>query len=113
MALSSIGTLCLFLQCGPQAGSPQPVLLHGVGLLQSLHLPLLSCRGFVSPFLQPVEFPLNSIPTLWRYQLLSKLGGDRKLSESTFCFMILDVDEDATMLAPNQTLPTWHQFKPM
>lgn len=73
--------------------------------MESTHPRLCVCLVELQEGCQPI-FPAYLIPS--EQHPHPEVGAVHLLAMSRFCFMVLAVDEDATMLAPNQTLSTEH-----
>ncbi|GAB0181886.1 cAMP-dependent protein kinase inhibitor alpha [Grus japonensis] len=87
----------LFCQAAFQLSSPQYVLVDGVvpPQAQDFALPLVElCEIPVSPFLQPVEVPLDGITAFWYIIHSFQFGVICKLAEGTLCPIIQIVNEE-------------------
>ncbi|KAK4818982.1 LOW QUALITY PROTEIN: hypothetical protein QYF61_022649 [Mycteria americana] len=92
------GPQVLSCQAAFQLSSPQNILVHGVvpPQVQDLALLLVEVHEVpVSPFLQPVEVPLDGSMTLWCISHSSQFGVIRQLAEGTLCPIIHVTTEDA------------------
>ncbi|KAK4817647.1 LOW QUALITY PROTEIN: hypothetical protein QYF61_023237 [Mycteria americana] len=85
----------LFLQAAFQPLFPKPVALHGVAVAQDLALGLVKPHTVVlSPSIQPVQVPLQSLPTLKQINTPTQLGVICKLTEGALDPLIQIIDKD-------------------
>ncbi|KAK4831109.1 hypothetical protein QYF61_015412 [Mycteria americana] len=87
----------LFLQAAFQPLFPKPVVLHGVAVAQVQDLTL----GLVEPYtidhgpsIQPVQVPLQSLPTLKQINTPTQLGVICKLTEGALNPFVQIIDKD-------------------
>jgi len=87
----------LFLWAAFQLLFPKPVALHGVVVTQAQDLAL----GLVEPhtvglipLIQPVQIPLQSLPTLKQINISAQLGVICKLTEGALNPLIQTIDKD-------------------
>ncbi|KAK4832881.1 hypothetical protein QYF61_026431 [Mycteria americana] len=76
---------------------PKPVALHGVGVtqVQDLALGLVEPHTIgLGPSIQPVQVPLQSLPTLEQINTPAQLGVICKLTESTLDPFVQTIDKD-------------------
>ena len=89
-------SLALFCKAAFQLGGPQHILVPGAVPPQGQDFVLLEFHGVpVSPFLQPIEVPLDGSTTLCLSSYFSQFGVISKLGEGTRCPIIRIVNEDA------------------
>ncbi|KAK4826991.1 hypothetical protein QYF61_013091 [Mycteria americana] len=87
----------LLCQAGFQPLFPKPVALHGVAVaqVQDLALGLVKPHTIdLSPSIQPVQVPLQSLPTLQQINTPTQLGVVCKLTESTLDPFVQIIDKD-------------------
>ncbi|GAB0208382.1 hypothetical protein GRJ2_003303900 [Grus japonensis] len=87
----------LFHQAAFQALFPKPVALHGVVVtqVQDLALSLVEPHTVgLGPSIQPVQIPLQSLPTLKQIDTPTQLGVICKLTEGALNPLIQIIDED-------------------
>ncbi|GAB0208342.1 mitochondrial enolase superfamily member 1 [Grus japonensis] len=87
----------LFHQAAFQALFPKPVALHGVVVtqVQDLALSLVEPHTIgLSPLIQPVQIPLQSLPTLEQIDTPSHLSVICKLTEGALDPLIQIIDKD-------------------
>ncbi|KAK4824605.1 hypothetical protein QYF61_016874 [Mycteria americana] len=87
----------LFHQAAFQPLFPKPVALHGVAVtqVQDPTLGLVKPHTIdVSPSIQPVQIPLQSLPTLKQINTPAQLGVICKLTEGTLNPLIQIIDKD-------------------
>ncbi|KAK4826954.1 hypothetical protein QYF61_012803 [Mycteria americana] len=87
----------LLCQAAFQPLFPKPVALHGVAVaqVQDLALGLVKPHTIgLGPSIQPVQVPLQSLPTLQQINTPTQLGVICKLSESTLDLFIQIIDKD-------------------
>ncbi|KAK4831480.1 hypothetical protein QYF61_017981 [Mycteria americana] len=87
----------LFHQAAFQPLFPKPVALHGVAVAQ-VHDPALSLVEphtiGLSPLIQPVQIPLQSLPTLQQINTPTQLGVICKLTEGALDPLVQIIDTD-------------------
>ncbi|KAK4828640.1 hypothetical protein QYF61_000288 [Mycteria americana] len=87
----------LLCQAAFQPLFPEPVVLHGVAVaqVQDLALGLVKPHTVdLSPSIQPVQVPLQSLPTLQQINTPTQLGVVCKLTESTLDPFVQIIDKD-------------------
>ncbi|KAK4817040.1 hypothetical protein QYF61_026166 [Mycteria americana] len=87
----------LFCQAAFQPLFPQPVALHGVAVAQVQDLALSLVEPHTigpSPSIQPVQVPLQSLPTLKQINTPAQLGVICKLTEGALDPLIQIIDRD-------------------
>ncbi|KAK4829778.1 hypothetical protein QYF61_006577 [Mycteria americana] len=87
----------LLCQAAFQPLFPKPVALHGVAVaqVQDLALGLVKPHTIdLGPLIQPVQVPLQSLPTLKQINTPTQLGVICKLTESTLHPLIQIIDKD-------------------
>ena len=91
----------LFYKAAFQLGSPQHILVHGVVPPQVQDFALLLVEPHevpVSPFLQPVQVPLDGSPTLWcvsrSSQFVSSANLLRVHSENMLSWALLSLSRE-------------------
>ncbi|KAK4813546.1 LOW QUALITY PROTEIN: hypothetical protein QYF61_009589 [Mycteria americana] len=87
----------LFFQAAFQPLFPKPVALHGVVVIQvqDLALGLVEPHTIgLGPSMQPVQVPLQSLPTLKQIDVPAKLGVICKLTEGILSPLIQIIDKD-------------------
>ncbi|KAK4817504.1 hypothetical protein QYF61_016511 [Mycteria americana] len=87
----------LFCQAAFQPLFPKPVVLHGVVVtqVQDLALGLVETHTVgLSPWIQPVQVPLQSLPTLKQINTPTQLGVICKLTEGALDPLIQIIDKD-------------------
>ncbi|KAK4810597.1 hypothetical protein QYF61_007334 [Mycteria americana] len=87
----------LLCQAALQPLFPKPVALHGVAVaqVQDLALGLVKPHTIdLSPSIQPVQVPLQSLPTLKQINTPTQLGVVCKLTESTLNPFVQIIDKD-------------------
>ncbi|KAK4827220.1 hypothetical protein QYF61_015248 [Mycteria americana] len=97
--LGHLGTLLAHIQAAAafQPLFPKPVALHGVVVtqVQDLALGLVEPHTIgLSPSIQPVQVPLQSLPTLKRINTPTQLGVICKLTEGALDPLIQIIDKD-------------------
>ncbi|KAK4827826.1 hypothetical protein QYF61_021910 [Mycteria americana] len=88
----------LFHQAAFQPLFPKPVVLHGVVVtqVQDLALSLVEPHTIdLGPSIQPVQVPLQSLPTLKQINIPTQLGVICKLTKGTLYPLIQIIDKDA------------------
>ncbi|KAK4817644.1 hypothetical protein QYF61_023234 [Mycteria americana] len=104
----------LFCQAAFQPLFPKPAVLHGVAVaqVQDPALGLLKPHTTdLSPSIQPVQVPLQSLPTLKQINTPTQLGVICKLTEGAFDPLVQIIDKDIEQNRPqhralgNTTLP--------
>ncbi|KAK4832512.1 hypothetical protein QYF61_023577 [Mycteria americana] len=97
----------LFHQAAFQPLFPKPVALHGVVVpqVQDLALGLVEPHTIdLSPLIQPVQIPLQSLPPLKQINTPTQLGVICKLTEGAFDPLIQIIDKDKPMDTDSQLL---------
>ncbi|KAK4818014.1 hypothetical protein QYF61_004127 [Mycteria americana] len=93
----------LFLRAAFQALLPKPVALHGVVVIEgqdpAFGLVEPHTTG-LSPSIQPVQIPLQSLPTLKQIDTPAQLGVICKLTEDTLNPLIQIIDKDIRQIWP-------------
>ncbi|KAK4830676.1 hypothetical protein QYF61_012776 [Mycteria americana] len=87
----------LFCQAASQPLFPKPVALHGVAVaqVQDLALGLVKPHTIdLGPSIQPVQVPLQSLPTLQQINIPTQLGVICKLTEGALDPFVQIVDKD-------------------
>ncbi|KAK4823964.1 hypothetical protein QYF61_008350 [Mycteria americana] len=94
----------LLCQAAFQPLFPKPVVLHGVAVAQVQDLALGLVEPYtvdLSPSIQPVQVPLQSLPTLKHINTPAQLGVICKLTESALDPFVQIIDKDIKQNCPN------------